>query len=178
MNRGYRLASGTVTDNDVFAASSVLIVAGKGGVGKTTVGASMAFAAACGGYHVLLIELEGYSNLGQSLGIDELGYEPTEVDPSILGNQAGNGRLEVMQLRPDEALADYLDRTGLGPLIRRFSRSEAVEVVSAAAPGIKDPHDDFFTFFVGGTLVHLHNPVLKYKNCQIAIIFLSLQDLI
>jgi anion-transporting ArsA/GET3 family ATPase len=111
----------------------------------------MAFAAACGGYHVLLIELEGYSNLGRSLGVGELGYDPVEVDLDLFGQDAANGastsghsdrsgrgRLEVMQLRPDEALADYLNHTGLGPLIRRFSRSEAVEVVSAAAPGIRD----------------------------------------
>jgi len=111
----------------------------------------MAFAAACGGYHALLIELEGYSNLGRSLGVGELGYDPVEVDLDLFDEDAADrvstsrpagrssrGRLEVMQLRPDEALADYLNHTGLGPLIRRFSRSDAVEVVSAAAPGIRD----------------------------------------
>ncbi len=102
----------------------------------------MAFAAACAGYHVLLVELEGYSNLSHALGLESLSYEPSVVDPSLLAENAADadaiGRLEVMQLRPDEALADYLDHTGLGPLVRRFSRSEAVEVVSTAAPGIRD----------------------------------------
>ena len=102
----------------------------------------MAFAAACAGYHVLLVELEGYSNLSHALGLESLSYEPSAVDPSLLAQNAPDadaiGRLEVMQLRPDEALADYLDHTGLGPLVRRFSRSEAVEVVSTAAPGIRD----------------------------------------
>lgn len=117
-------------------------MAGKGGVGKTTVGACLGFAAAQHGYDVLLVELEGYSNLGQSLGLGPLSYEPTAVDRSLLRSTLGDGAitglLQVMQLKPDEALADYLDSSGMGPLIRRFSRAGAVEVVVAAAPGIRD----------------------------------------
>jgi Mrp family chromosome partitioning ATPase len=123
-----------VTVQSFFAASNVLIVAGKGGVGKTTVGACLGFAAARAGYDVLLVELEGYSNLGAMLGLEPSGFEPVEVDRS----HTGPGRLQLMQLRPDEALADYLDRSGLGPVIRRISRAGAVEVVVAAAPGIRD----------------------------------------
>lgn len=118
-----------------FAASNVLIVAGKGGVGKTTVGAVIAFAAASSGCHVLLIELEGYSNL-EPLGLGTIGSEPRRAAEALLPN--GAGVLEVMQLRPDEALADYLDRSGMGPIIKTFSRTGAVEVVVAAAPGLRD----------------------------------------
>ncbi len=124
-----------VTVQSFFAASNVLIVAGKGGVGKTTVGAVIAFAAARSGCDVLLIELEGYSNL-EPLGFGSPDGEPGPVPEDLL--PGGSGRLQVMALRPEEALADYLDRTGMGPIIKTFSRTGAVEVVVAAAPGLRD----------------------------------------
>lgn len=124
-----------VSVQNFFAASNVLIVAGKGGVGKTTVGAVIAFAAARSGCDVLLIELEGYSNL-EPLGLGSAGPEPQRAAEELLPEKAG--ALTIMQLRPDEALADYLDRSGMSPIIRTFSRSGAVEVVVAAAPGLRD----------------------------------------
>lgn len=128
-----------VTAHDFFAASNILIVAGKGGVGKTTVGACLAVAAARAGFDTLLIELEGFSHLAHTLQVDSLGYEPRTVNHRDQATETGSGgRLRAMQLRPEEALADYLDRTGMGPLINRVSRTGAVEVVTAAAPGIRD----------------------------------------
>ena len=53
-----------------FAASRLVIVAGKGGVGKTTVTAALAIAAARVGRRVLVIEVEGASGLGPLLGAD------------------------------------------------------------------------------------------------------------
>jgi anion-transporting ArsA/GET3 family ATPase len=118
-----------------FAASNVLVVAGKGGVGKTTVGASVAIAAAREGSDVLLVELEGHSSLGRMLSFDGLGYDEVVVDTSPLQL---TGRIRARQIRPDDALADYLDRAGLGPLTDRLSRTGAMEVVATAAPGIRD----------------------------------------
>ncbi|MGI9596850.1 MAG: ArsA family ATPase [Acidimicrobiales bacterium] len=119
---------------EFFAASNVLIVAGKGGVGKTTVGASLGIAAARSGYDVLLIELEGHSSLSTLFGLDRLSYEEVTLD---IGSTSG-GRLRARQIKPDDALTDYLDRAGLGPLTGRLSRSGAMEVVVTAAPGIRD----------------------------------------
>ncbi len=114
-------------------------MAGKGGVGKTTVGACLAVAAARAGFDTLLIELEGFSHLARTLQIGSLGYEPRTVNHHARATETDpGGRLRAMQLRPEEALADYLARTGMGPLINRVSRAGAVEVVTAAAPGIRD----------------------------------------
>ena len=51
-----------------FAASRVVIVAGKGGVGKTTVSAALARAAARAGFSTLIIEVEGKSGLATLFG--------------------------------------------------------------------------------------------------------------
>jgi anion-transporting ArsA/GET3 family ATPase len=129
---------------DFFASSRVLIVAGKGGVGKTTVGATVGVAAAAAGCDVLLVELEGMSTLAAPFGLDALGYEPTTlIGPGAAvsgGPDAGDGggRLQARRITPDEALAEYLDASGLRVVTDRMARSGAVEVVATTAPGIRD----------------------------------------
>ena len=95
----------------------------------------MAIAAAREGTDVLLIELEGRSNLGPIFGFDRLSYDEVEFTAGSLGL---SGRIRARQIRPDDALADYLDRAGLRVLTDRLSRSGAMEVVATAAPGIRD----------------------------------------
>ena len=53
----------------------LVIVAGKGGVGKTTVSAALARAAAAAGRSVLVVDTEGQRGLPSSFGIDRLTYE-------------------------------------------------------------------------------------------------------
>lgn len=118
---------------DLFASSRVLVVAGKGGVGKTTVGATIGLAASRAGLDVLLVELEGLSTVGAPFGHHNLTYEPTTVEPSD-----GAGRLRARRITPDEALADYLSTSGLSSITDRMARSGAVDVVATAAPGIRD----------------------------------------
>jgi Anion-transporting ATPase len=118
-----------------FAAARLLIVAGKGGVGKTTVTAACAIAAARTGSRVLVVELDQGGPLGRLLGGDgALGYEPVRlVDvPGALG--AIDGRLIV----PGDALRDYLREHGLGRLTNRLVRTGVIDVVATAAPGIDD----------------------------------------
>ncbi len=105
-----------------------MIVAGKGGVGKTTVTATLATAAADAGLSVLIVEVEGKSGLAACFGRPPLGYEETELAPSVRGRT----------LTPDEALLDYLENHGLRRISKRLVRSGALEVVSTAVPGMKD----------------------------------------
>ena len=119
---------------DFFAASNVLIVAGKGGVGKTTVGASIGLAAARAGLDTLIIELEGRSKLAAPFGIEALDYE----EITLVEAPEVPGRLRARQITPDDALVDYLTDTGLGRLAGRFSRTGTVDLITTSAPGIRD----------------------------------------
>jgi anion-transporting ArsA/GET3 family ATPase len=110
------------------SSARVMIVAGKGGVGKTTVTATLAAAAADAGLSVLIVEVEGKSGLAACFGRPPLGYEETELAPSVRGRT----------LTPDEALLDYLENHGLRRISKRLVRSGALEVVSTAVPGMKD----------------------------------------
>lgn len=94
----------------------VAIVAGKGGVGKTTVTAVLARAAADQGLRVLVVELDGKSALASLVGAD-VGF---------------------LALTPSAALAEYLETHGLGRVARRLATTGVIEVVATAAPGIDD----------------------------------------
>ncbi|MDQ2754654.1 MAG: AAA family ATPase, partial [Actinomycetota bacterium] len=63
----------------------VMIVAGKGGVGKTTVSAALAAMAARSGLSTLIVEVEGRSELAAIYGRAQvtLSYQPaTMIDPA------------------------------------------------------------------------------------------------
>ncbi len=110
------------------SASGVVIVAGKGGVGKTTVTAALATAAARAGASVLIVEVEGKSGLATALGCPPLTYEDQTVGPG----------LRVRTLTPDEALVEYLHERGLRRISNRLVRTGALDVVATAVPGMKD----------------------------------------
>ncbi len=82
----------------------MLLVAGKGGVGKTTVACVLARLAARQGMRVLLAQVESRVDAGQLLGAGEVGPEIQEVEPG----------LSVVNMTPRTALREY------GLLIFRF----------------------------------------------------------
>jgi anion-transporting ArsA/GET3 family ATPase len=107
----------------------VLIVAGKGGVGKTTVAATIAQMAATAGLRALVVEIEGKSGLGAAFGeTEKLNYDERELAPNI----------RARTVTPDFALVEYLEDHGLRRVSKRLSKSGALDVVSSAIPGIKD----------------------------------------
>jgi len=108
--------------------SRVVIVAGKGGVGKTTVTATLAVAAARTGQSVLIVEVEGKSGLATAFDRPALGYEEQDLAPGIRGRT----------LTPDAALRDWLEGNGLKRISKRLVQSGALDVIATAVPGMKD----------------------------------------
>jgi len=119
-----------------FAASRLVIVAGKGGVGKTTVSAALARAAAMSGFSTLIVEVEGKTGLPGLFGQAELGYDEVVVSPG--GGPDGAADVRARTLTADAALLEYLQDHGLSRISRRLVSSGALDVVATAAPGIKD----------------------------------------
>jgi anion-transporting ArsA/GET3 family ATPase len=109
------------------SSSRVIIVAGKGGVGKTTTAATLAVAAARAGRRVMLVELEGKSGL-----------------PSMFGFESTSGELEVypgvtiLPLAADEALLEYLEGHGLRRMSKRLVQTGVLDIVATAVPGMKE----------------------------------------
>jgi anion-transporting ArsA/GET3 family ATPase len=119
-----------------FAASRVLIVAGKGGVGKSTMSATLARTAARAGLSTLLVRLTPGGPISRLFAAPELtGLEQTL---HAGGGPAGDADVRGRLVTPDEALAEYLADHGLARITRRLMSTGAIEVVTTAAPGIRD----------------------------------------
>src|SRR5262245_14641061 len=113
---------------DFCSTSRVVIVAGKGGVGKTTVTAALAITAARAGKSVQIVEVEGKSGLPSMFGAPALGYDEIDLEPGI----------RARFLTPDAALIDYLVSHGMKRISKRLAASGALDVVATAVPGMKD----------------------------------------
>ena len=125
------------------AQSHVLVVAGKGGVGKTTMSAALAKMAAGAGKSVLIVELEGKSGITAAFGRHgDLGYEEVLLAPPVPGGPAGTGgstgAIRARRLTPDDALVEYLEDHGLKRVSKRLAHSGILDVISTAIPGIRD----------------------------------------
>jgi anion-transporting ArsA/GET3 family ATPase len=126
------------------AQSHVLVVAGKGGVGKTTMSAALAKMAAAAGKSVLIVELEGKSGITAAFGRHgDLGYDEVLLAPAAPGGADegpgdATGSVRARRLTPDDALMEYLDQHGLRRVSKRLARSGVLDVVSTAIPGIRD----------------------------------------
>jgi anion-transporting ArsA/GET3 family ATPase len=128
--------------------SNVLIVAGKGGVGKTTMVAALARMAANVGLSVLVVELEGRRGITSAFGDSgDLGYAGTVLtaagadDLDDDGNDEtalAGGTVHARMITPDDALLEYLADHGLRRMSKRLQSSGVLDVVASAIPGIKD----------------------------------------
>jgi anion-transporting ArsA/GET3 family ATPase len=108
--------------------SRLVIVAGKGGVGKTTVTAALSLMAAHAGLKTLIVEVEGKSGLSSAFDAEDLGYDEIELAAGV----------RARTLTPDQALLEYLEDHGMRRLSKRLTSTGVLDVVSTAVPGIKD----------------------------------------
>lgn len=114
---------------DEFLAPRILIVSGKGGVGKTTVAAALALVAARQGRKVCVAEIDRKGTLVKLFGGGTLGYDPSEISPGVWG----------MNIVPEEALAEYLRvQYHMNRISKAFTSTHFVDYITTAAPGLKD----------------------------------------
>ena len=142
----------SIMDVSTFCMQShVLIVAGKGGVGKTTMVAAIARMAADAGLSVLVIELEGRSGVSDAFGhgdtidyagavLSAAGANEVEEDlgPESEAPHIPPGSVQARRITPDDALIEYLADHGLRRFSKRLMSSGIIDIVSSAIPGIRD----------------------------------------
>ena len=105
----------------------LLVVTGKGGVGKTLVAAGLGMAAARSGRRTLVVEVAARDDIARLLGV--AGGGEREVAPN----------LHHHSIDPDSALGEYLhEQLPLGPMASILARSEMFLLFAAAAPGMRE----------------------------------------
>ena len=104
----------------------LVVVTGKGGVGKSTVALALARAAAGAGKRVLAVDVS-HGGLARMLGVEQATLTPARVAPGLF----------MAAVEPDTALGDYVhDILPLSLFARRLLESETFQIVAAAAPGL------------------------------------------
>jgi hypothetical protein len=109
----------------------VIVITGKGGVGKTTVAATLAEAARQAGRRVLLAETAPTESVAAFFESSPapLGYEGRDLRPG----------LHAMRIDPHDALADYLGlQIGLRRIAERVLRTETFHQLLEAVPGWRE----------------------------------------
>ena len=114
---------------DSLASRQLLVVTGKGGVGKTTVAVALGAALAGVGRRTLVLEVDPRENAHRMLGVAPSGGEIAPVRP----------RLFLQNLRP-RAVLDQLvrEQVRIGPVVRRILSSEVYRHFAEGAPGFKE----------------------------------------
>jgi anion-transporting ArsA/GET3 family ATPase len=121
-----------MTVSGPWAGTRVAIVAGKGGVGSSTVAAAMALGAADDGADVLFVSVDGRPGMGPLLGGRELDH--TE---RVLRRVDGGGRIRGRTIPAHQAFSDYLEIKGIGAVVRRAAAAASLPMIAAATPGLE-----------------------------------------
>jgi anion-transporting ArsA/GET3 family ATPase len=102
--------TGSVSDR--LEGKRICIVAGSGGVGKTTTSAAIAMGLAAEGKRVAVVTIDPAKRLASALGLEQLGNEPHLVDPAVFAT-AGlemRGELWAMMLDAKRTFDDLIER--------------------------------------------------------------------
>lgn len=116
--------------DDLFA-KDLLVVIGKGGVGKTTVAATLGTAAAARGLRTIVAEVGARHDAARSLGLDGDGTDSRET---VVG-----GSLHHISIDPERAMQEYLvDQLPLRVLADALAASRLFTYLAAATPGLRE----------------------------------------
>ena len=107
----------------------LLMFTGKGGVGKTTIVASLALEAARRGKRPLIVELGHRASMEAVFDVDSIGYQPREV----------GGGVHAMNLDFEAALGEYFEEhIPVQRVARTIMRNKTLQKFFHAAPSVAE----------------------------------------
>ena len=99
---------------DVLSGKRVVVTVGAGGVGKTTLAASIGLYYAITGKRVMVVTIDPAKRLAVALGLKEIGGEPHRIDLTPI-HKSPRGSLDVMMLDPSEVFRSLIKRSVSSP---------------------------------------------------------------
>lgn len=127
--------------------TAVILVAGAGGVGKTTISASIAVAAARRGINTLVVTVDPAKRLATALGVDALGSEPVAVpgEPHLAAGMidAGLSWEAIARRHADPAVVERLvNNEFFTAATSRFPASQSYAAAEDATRYVKEGNWD------------------------------------
>lgn len=115
--------------DDLFG-HALLVVTGKGGVGKSTVAAALGLAACRRGLRTIVAEVAAREDVSRALASRTAGaYDEHSISDG----------LHHISIEPQVAMEEYLrERLPVGPLAGRLSQSRIFSALTAATPGMRE----------------------------------------
>jgi len=114
---------------DQLLEKRLLLLSGKGGVGKSITGAALALAASERGKRTLLVEVDAPREAARYLGATESGGAITQLRPTLF----------TLNLRPQAVMDEYVRHVvKLDMLARKILDNPIYQRFFAAAPGLKE----------------------------------------
>ena len=126
---------------DVLLERRILVCVGSGGVGKTTTAATLALAAARRGKRALVLTIDPARRLANSLGLDSLGHQVQEVDPTLVrrGAPSSTGKLYAMMLDQKQAFDEVVARHAKDPAaVKRILDNPVYAQISGSLAGSQE----------------------------------------
>jgi anion-transporting ArsA/GET3 family ATPase len=109
---------------------SLLVVTGKGGVGKSTVAAALGLAASASGLRTIVVEVAARDDVLRTLGV---------AHAEAQRERAVSERLHHISIDPQRTLEEYLrQQLPVGALAGLLSRSRVFGAFTAATPGMSE----------------------------------------
>ena len=107
----------------------LLFVAGKGGVGRTTVAAALGLAAARRGKRTIVCEVARQQRMSRAFRREGVGFREAELAPGLFG----------ISIDPDKSLEEFLvDQIGSRRLAGLLFHNRIFEYLAAATPGLRE----------------------------------------
>jgi len=117
-----------------WSGTTLHVVSGKGGAGKTTIAAALAMCLARDGKRTLVMEVEGRQGIAQLFDTPPLPYEERRIAIA-----PGDGEVWALAVDADEALVDYLASFySLGRAGSAMRKMGAIDFATTLAPGLRD----------------------------------------
>jgi anion-transporting ArsA/GET3 family ATPase len=107
----------------------LVVVAGKGGVGRTTVAASLGLAAARRGKRTIVCEVARQERVSRAFKREGVGFHEAELAPNLF----------AISIDPQESLEEFLsDQVGSRRLGGLLFHNRVFEYLAAATPGLRE----------------------------------------
>src|SRR3954454_15330013 len=126
--RAYSYERGRFLPMPVLLDKRLVVVTGKGGVGRTTVAAALGLVAARAGKRVMVAEVAQQERMSRAFRKEGVGYSETELAENFW----------AMSVDPQRALDEYLGQHLGGALAGLLFHNRIFEYFVAAAPGVRE----------------------------------------